>query len=62
MKQNPVLKSLANLLRTMVRPWAAKLELKRDSTSDQELQETLLLIRAEENSGHTQYRDWGIND
>ncbi len=62
MKQNTVLKSLANLLRKMVRHGAAKLEHKQDSTSEQELQETLLLIRAEENSGHTQYRDWGIND
>lgn len=65
MKPNTLLKSLTNLLGKILSPGGATLEAvpaKPDSTNEQQLQEALQLIRAEENSGPAQFRHWGIND
>jgi hypothetical protein len=65
MKQTPVLKSLSNVFLKIPKP--APVELAKasqtpDSTSEHQLREALVLIRAEENSSSTGYRHWGLNE
>ncbi len=65
MKQKTLLKSLTDLFFKRFRPVAAKLPRVRqtpDSNGEQQLREALLLIKAEENSGQTEYRHWGLNE
>jgi hypothetical protein len=64
MKTKTVLKSFTDLFLKMVRPEAAKPPQAQtpEPTSEQQLQQALLLIEAGENSGPTEYRHWGLNE
>jgi hypothetical protein len=65
MKTKTVLKSFTDLFLKMVRPEAAQpaqAAQTPEPTSEQQLQQALLLIEAEENSGPTEYRHWGLNE
>ena len=65
MKQKTLLKSLTDFFVKRFRPVAAKLARAPQtpaSNSEQQVREALLLISAEENSGQTEYRHWGLNE
>ena len=65
MKQKTLLKSLLDVFLKRFRPVVAKLARAPqtpDSNSEQQLRQALLLINAEENSGQTEYRHWGLNE
>ena len=65
MKPKTMLKSLTRLFLRKVRPRPGKPgEPARmpEPTGEQQLQQALLLIEAEEGSGPTQYRHWGLNE
>ncbi|HEY5909528.1 MAG TPA: hypothetical protein VJA21_02870 [Verrucomicrobiae bacterium] len=65
MKQTTLLKSLTDFFLKRFRSVAAKLARAPetpDPNSEQQLREALLLIKAEENSGQTEYRHWGLNE
>ncbi len=65
MKPKTMLKSLTALFLRKVRPKAAKPgqpAATPEPTSEQQLQQALLLIEADESSGPTEYRHWGLNE
>jgi hypothetical protein len=65
MKPKTMLKSLTALFLRKVRPKGSKPAQPAqmpEPTSEQQLQQALLLIEAEENSGSTEYRHWGLNE
>jgi len=65
MKPKTVLRSLTDLFLKKVKPQVAKPAQPTQTpepTSEQQLQQALLLIEAEENSGSTEYRHWGLNE
>jgi hypothetical protein len=65
MKPKTVFKSLADFFRKVVKPETtnpAQGPRIPNPTSEQQLRQALLLIEAEEDSGSTEYRHWGLNE
>jgi len=65
MTPKTILKSLTDLFVRKVRTKATKpgqSAQTAEPTSEQQLQQALLLIEAEESSGPTEYRHWGLNE